>query len=64
MEGKGLRVNMGKTTVLISGPGLDVLQKSGKYPCGVCLMGAGTNSIFVVVVPVGSTRNAVTSLAI
>ena len=46
MEEKGLRVNMGKTKVLISGPNLDVLQKSGKYPCAVCLKGVGTNSIF------------------
>ena len=28
MERKGLRVNMGKTNVLISGPGLTVIQKS------------------------------------
>ena len=46
MEGKGLRVNMGKTKDLISGLGLDVLQKSGKDPCGVCVKGVGTNSIF------------------
>ena len=46
MEGKGLRFNMDETKVLISGPGLDVLQKSGKDPCGVCLKGVGKNSIF------------------
>ena len=46
MEGRGLRVNTGKTKVLISGPGLDVLQKSGQDPCAVCLKGVGTNSIF------------------
>ena len=44
MEGKGLRVNMGKTKVLISGLGLYVLQKSGKDPCGMCLKGVGINS--------------------
>ena len=43
---EGLWVNMGKTKVLLSGPGLDVLQKSGEDPCGVCLNGIGTNSIF------------------
>ena len=50
-----------KANVLISGPGLDVLQKSGKDPCGVCLKVVGTNSIFC-----GrcSTRNAVASLAV
>ena len=46
MEGKGLWVNMGKTKVLISGPGLDVLPKSGKDPCSMCLKGVGINSIF------------------
>ncbi len=45
MEAKGLRVNMGKTKIMISGPGLNVLQKTGKHPCAVCLRGVGTNSI-------------------
>ena len=46
MEGKGLWVIMGKTEVLIYGQGLNVLQKSGKDPWGMCLKGFGTNSIF------------------
>ena len=37
---------MGKTNVMISWPGLDVLQKSGKDPCDVSLNGAGTDAIF------------------
>ena len=46
MEKKGLRVNMGKTKIMESGINLDVLKKSGKYPCGVCLTGFGsTNAI-------------------
>ena len=64
MEGKGLRVNLGKTKVLISGLGLDAFQKYGKDPCGVCLKGVGTNPFSVVVVLVGSTRNTVVSLAL
>ena len=36
MEKKGLRVNMGKTKIMESSINLDVLKKSGKYPCGVC----------------------------
>ena len=36
MEKKGLRVNAGKTKVMICGKGLDLLQSSGKYPCDVC----------------------------
>ena len=46
MEKKGLRVNMGKTKIMESCINLDVLKKSGKYPCGVCLTGVGsTNAI-------------------
>ena len=30
MERKGLRVNMGKTKIMVSGPNLDLLKKSGK----------------------------------
>ena len=47
MEKKGLRVNMGKTKIMESGTNLDVLKKSGKYPCGVCQSGVGSsNAIF------------------
>ena len=46
MEKKGLCVNMGKTKIMESGINLDVLKKSRKYPCGVCLTGVGsTNAI-------------------
>ena len=44
MEKKGLRVNMGKTKLMVSGSNLDVLRKSGKYPCGVCQAGVGRNA--------------------
>ena len=46
MEKKGLRVNAGKTKVMICGIGLDLLQSSGKYPCAVCCTGIGNNSIY------------------
>ena len=46
MEEKGLRVNMGKTMCLVSGPQLDLLRKSGKHPCAVCLKGTGRNCIY------------------
>ena len=47
MEKKGLRVNMGKTKIMESGINLDVLKKSGKYPCDVCQSGVGSsNAIF------------------
>ena len=46
-EKKGLCVNMGKTKIMESGINLDVLKKSGKYPCGVCQSGVGSsNAIF------------------
>ena len=45
MEEKGLRVNMRKTQCMVSGQQLDMLSKSGKYPCSVCLTGTGSNAI-------------------
>ena len=45
-ELKGLRVNMGKTKFMASGPDLDVLKDSGRFPCGVCRKGTGANSIW------------------
>ena len=46
MEKKGLRVNAGKTKIMICDMGLDLLQSSGKFPCAVCRTGVGSNSIF------------------
>ena len=45
MEKRGLRVNSGKTKIMIYGTGLDLLHSSGKYPCDVCRTGVGNNSI-------------------
>ncbi|XP_052284936.1 uncharacterized protein LOC127881237 [Dreissena polymorpha] len=33
MDSKGLRVNMKKTKLLITGPGLNLLRDAGEYPC-------------------------------
>ena len=46
MEKKGLRVNAGKTKIMICGTGLDLLQSSGEFPCAVCRTRVGSNSIF------------------
>ena len=46
MGKKGLRVNAGKTKIMICGTGLDLLQSSGEFPCAVCRTGVGSNSIF------------------
>ena len=42
---RGLKINIGKTKVLVSGKdGLTALP-SGQYPCGVCAQGVGVNSV-------------------
>ena len=46
MKKKGLRVNAGKTKIMICCTGLDLLQSSGEFPCAVCRTGVGSNSIF------------------
>ena len=47
MEKKGLRLNAGKTKIMICGTGLDLLNPgSGEFPCAVCHTGVGSNSIF------------------
>ena len=46
MESKGLKVNVAKTKVMVSGTGLDALSNSLTYPCSVCRKGVGRNSIY------------------
>ena len=46
MEKKGLRVNAGKTKVMVCGIGLDLRQSSGEYPCAVYRTGVSNNSIY------------------
>ena len=46
MEKKGLRLNMEKTNFIVPGINLDLLKKSGKDPCVVCLTGVGNHAIF------------------
>ena len=45
MESRGLCVDMKETKFVVSGVDLDVLQKSGNYPCVVCSKGVCNNSI-------------------
>ena len=45
MERKGLGVNMKKTKLMVSGPGLDLLRDVGAFPFAVCSSGVGVNSI-------------------
>ena len=46
MEKKGLRVNAGKTKIMICCMPLALLQSSGEFACAVCCPGVGSNSIF------------------
>jgi len=41
----GMRVNMNKTNVMISGEWQKVMQKAVRWPCGVCGRGVGNNLI-------------------
>jgi len=45
VENRGMRVNMNKTKVMISGERQKVTQKAVRWPCGVCGRGVGSNSI-------------------
>ena len=45
VESKGIRVNVNKTNVMISGERQKVRQKAVRWPCGVCSKGVGSNSI-------------------
>ena len=45
MEAKGLRVNVAKTKVMKCCEREGCGEETGKYPCGVCRKGVGTNSI-------------------
>jgi len=45
MENRGMRVNMNKTKVMISGEWQKVTQNAVRWPCGVCGRGVGNNSI-------------------
>jgi len=45
VENTGMRVNMDKTKVMISGERQKVTQKAVRWPCGVSGRGVGNNSI-------------------
>jgi len=45
VENTGMRVNMNKTKVMISGECQKLMQKAARWPCGVCGRGAGINSM-------------------
>ena len=61
MEEKGLRVNAGKTKIMICGTGLDLLQSSGEFPCAVCRTGVAATASSAKVVSTGCIGSAVGS---
>ena len=63
MEEKGLRVNAGKTKIMICVMGLDLLQSSGEFPCAVCRTGVAVTASSAKAVSTGCIRNAVGSSA-
>ncbi len=46
MDSRGLRVNMEKTKVVISGEELMIRMESGRYPFGCCGREVGENSVW------------------
>ena len=55
VENKGMRVNINKTKVMISGERQKVMQKTVRWPCGVCAL--VINQCSVVPVRNGYTGN-------
>ena len=41
-----LRVNLGKTKIMVSSCDVGKIREQGKYPCGVCRKGVGVNSVY------------------
>ena len=58
VESKGMRVNMNKTKVMISGEHQKVRQKAVRWPCGVCSKGVAIH-YSVLAARNWYTRNAV-----
>ena len=52
-------MNAGKTTTIICATGLDLLQRSGNFPCAICRTGVGSDTHAFT----GCTRSAVGSSA-
>jgi hypothetical protein len=49
MEKRGLKVNMDKTKLMITGKKIEENLQVGRYPCGVCGRSVGVNSILCMV---------------
>jgi len=47
VENRGMRVNINKTKVIISGERQKPEQKAARWPCGVCGRGVGSMKIYM-----------------
>ena len=56
---KGLKVNAGKSKVMVGSNGEKMIVNSGKWPCGVCGKGVQANSVQCTICKYGFTRGAV-----
>jgi len=45
MQNRGMRVNMNKTKIVISGERQKLMQKAVRWPCGIYGRGVGCNSM-------------------
>ena len=57
--GKGLKVNAGKSKVMVGSSGGKMIVNSGRWPCGVCGNGVQANSVQCTVCKNGFTNGAV-----
>ena len=57
--GKGLKVNAGKSKVMVGSSGGKIIVNSRKWPCGVCGKGVQANSVQCTVCKNGFTNGAV-----
>ena len=57
---KGLKMNAGKSKVMVGSSGGKMIVNSGKWPCGVCGKGAQANSVVCTV----CKKNGITSNAV
>ena len=57
--GKGLKVNAGKSKVMVGSSGGKMIVNSGKWPCVVCRKGVQANSVQCTVCKNGFTNGAV-----
>ena len=57
LELRGLKVNMEKTKMMVTGRSSTQKIKTGKWSCGCCGKGVGSNSILCTNVKIGATRD-------